>query len=116
MATLGDPWFDVGTTLGYWLEAGEESLLGDSIAGPTTLPGAFTRQAFVDRYCAMSGRRVTNWEYYLVFGLFKIAVIILQIYVRYRDGATSDSRFANLDDRVFQLGKRALHLIRCQGD
>lgn len=102
MATLGDPWMDVGTTLGYWLEAGEEDLLGASIAGPTSVPGALNRHQLV-ALPAASGRACQRWEYYWVFGLFKIAVIILQIYARHRAGATHDAHFAHLDQQVHRL-------------
>src|SRR5690606_21890360 len=34
--------------------------------------------------------------YYRVFGLFKIAVIVQQMYARYKQGSTQDPRFASL--------------------
>ena len=68
MATVGDPWMDVGTTLGYWAEAGDPELLRNF--GITALPGSLTRQQFVDAYAAASGREATHAVFYLVFGLF----------------------------------------------
>src|SRR5262245_15357958 len=44
MATLGDPLMDVGTTLGYWVEAGDPELLKVARLGPTMLPGSLTRR------------------------------------------------------------------------
>ena len=103
MATVGDPWMDVGTTLGYWAEAGDPELLRNF--GITALAGNLTRQQFVDAYAAASGRDVTHALFYLVFGLFKVAVIVQQIYARYRQGHTQDPRFAGL-----------IHLVRVNGE
>jgi hypothetical protein len=50
-------------------------------------------------------------RYYHVFGLFKIAVIVQQIYVRYARGFTSDPRFASLDSCVRQLARLAAGVI-----
>lgn len=103
MATVGDPLMDVGTTLGYWAEPGDPELLRNF--GITALPGSLTRQQFVDAYAAASGRDVTHALFYLVFGLYKVAVIVQQIYARYRQGHTQDPRFAGL-----------IHLVRANGE
>jgi aminoglycoside phosphotransferase (APT) family kinase protein len=46
-----------------------------------------------------------------VLGVFKLAVILQQIYVRYVRGQTRDSRFANFGERVNGLIRRATELI-----
>jgi len=43
--------------------------------------------------------------------LFKIAVIIQQIYKRYRQGNTSDVRFASLGERVLATARTATHAL-----
>jgi aminoglycoside phosphotransferase (APT) family kinase protein len=93
MSTIGDPLMDLGTTLAYWVEPGDGAL--ESLRwGPTTLPGSLTRQEVLDRYAQKSGRRVDDGVFYYAFGLFKTAVIIQQIYYRYKQGLTQDPRFA----------------------
>ena len=99
MCTLGDPLMDLGTTLGYWIEANDPPSLVNMF-GLTALPGNANRGELVARYESKSGRAVTNPLFYYVYGLFKIAVIIQQIYHRYRQGATQDPRFAQLDQVV----------------
>ena len=66
-------------------------------SGPTALPGSLTRQELADRYAEQTGRDVSDVLFYYVFGLFKIAVIIQQIYARYVRGHTRDARFASLE-------------------
>jgi aminoglycoside phosphotransferase (APT) family kinase protein len=111
MATLGDPLMDLGTSLGYWVEASEIAQLSASFVGPTWLPGALTRKELVDRYTERRGLASCDMRYYHVFGLFKIAVIVQQIYARFVRGSTSDSRFAALASCVRQLARQAMHQI-----
>jgi aminoglycoside phosphotransferase (APT) family kinase protein len=97
MCTLGDPLCDLGTLLASWMEAGEG--LSGASAGtmPSNLPGFLTRRAAVERYGARRDVDVSTVPYYYVFGLFKIGVVLQQIYHRYHLGQTKDARFANLD-------------------
>ena len=111
MATIGDPLMDLGTSLGYWVEASEIEQLSASFVGPTWLPGALTRKELVERYAERRGLGSCDMRYYHVFGLFKIAVIVQQIYVRFARGFTSDPRFATLDSCVRQLARQAAHAI-----
>jgi aminoglycoside phosphotransferase (APT) family kinase protein len=94
MATLGDPLMDLGTTLGYWIEPGDPKPL--HMFGLTTLPGNLNRQQIAERYAQKSGREINNVVFYYAFGLFKIGVIVQQIYFRYKKGFTQDQRFAQL--------------------
>jgi aminoglycoside phosphotransferase (APT) family kinase protein len=107
MATLGDPLMDLGTTLGYWVEAGDPEDLRHAAMGPTAIPGSLTRGELVERYAAQSGRPVANALFYYSFGLFKIAVIVQQIYARFARGYTQDARFARLDQLVAILARQA---------
>ena len=96
MATVGDPFMDLGTTLGYWSEAGDPEIVRQF--NLTHLPGNFTRREVVERYEQRTGRAVPQPLFYFAFGLYKIGVIIEQIYARYRRGLTRDPRFARLID------------------
>jgi aminoglycoside phosphotransferase (APT) family kinase protein len=108
MATLGDPLMDLGTSLGYWVDPQDPPELQALALSPTTLPGNPTRVELVERYAAASGRQVGDPVFYYVFGLFKIAVIVQQIYARYRRGDTRDPRFARLIEGVRACSRVAL--------
>ena len=108
MATLGDPLMDLGTTLGYWVELGDPEPVQAGAFGPTALPGSLTRQELVARYADKSGHDVSGMLFYYCFGIYKIAVIIQQIYARYVRGHTRDARFARLNERVAALCQTAL--------
>jgi aminoglycoside phosphotransferase (APT) family kinase protein len=111
MATIGDPLMDLGTTLAYWVEAPEVAQLSASFIGPTWLPGALTRKELVDRYAERRGLDSRDMRYYYVFGLFKVAVIVQQIYARFVRGATTDSRFATLNACVRQMARQAVRAM-----
>ena len=108
MATLGDPLLDVGTTLGYWVEAGDHPVFRALALGATALPGNFTREALWARYLEKTGRGPVDPLFYYVFGLFKIAVIAQQIYARFQKGLTSDERFGRLGEAVRLLAMTAV--------
>jgi aminoglycoside phosphotransferase (APT) family kinase protein len=106
MATLGDPLMDLGTTLGYWIEAGDPEALKQTAFGPTAVPGSLTRRELVARYEERTSRAVPNVLFFYCFGLFKIAVIVQQIYARYVRGHTQDPRFARLGDLIGVLARQ----------
>jgi aminoglycoside phosphotransferase (APT) family kinase protein len=77
----------------------------------TALPGNLNREQLVARYVEKSGREISNIIFYYAYGLFKIAVIVQQIYFRYRQGLTQDKRFAPLIHLVRACGKMAMLAI-----
>jgi aminoglycoside phosphotransferase (APT) family kinase protein len=111
MATLGDPWMDVGTTLGYWIDPDDDPAMQVLPSGPTTLPGNLSRAELAARYEQASGRPPVHLLFFYVFGLFKIAVIAQQIYFRFRQGLTKDQRFAAMLPAVRMLGRTAARAI-----
>ncbi len=94
MATLGDPLMDLGCSLAYWVEAEDPAPLQSVRMMPTHLPGMMSRREIVDYYTARSGHDPVRFDFYYAFGLFRLAVIVQQIYYRYAHGQTSDPRFA----------------------
>ncbi len=97
MCTLGDPLMDLGTSIAYWSMATDNDIIVNGWPSPTTMEGNPSREELVELYAQKSSRAVNNLVFYYVFGLFKIAVIIQQIYYRYHKGLTTDKRFANLN-------------------
>jgi aminoglycoside phosphotransferase (APT) family kinase protein len=114
MATIGDPLFDLGAALGYWVEAADPPTIQALQFSPTNLPGNPTRAEVVEAYATASGRDVPDPVYYYVYGLFRLAVIIQQIYRRYRLGHSQDPRFAPLSDGVRACGLMAQQAIARQ--
>jgi aminoglycoside phosphotransferase (APT) family kinase protein len=111
MATVGDPLMDLGTTLGYWVDADDTEEWRRYGFGLTALPGSLTRSEVLERYARLSGRDVPEVVFYYAYGLLKIAVIVQQIYARYKKGLTRDERFASLAGLVRACGGLALRAV-----
>jgi aminoglycoside phosphotransferase (APT) family kinase protein len=112
MATVGDPLFDLAVSLSYWIEPGDPDELEAVMPTVTVTPGFMTRKELIDRYERESGRDLSEMHWYVVFGYFKLAGILQQIYARYRNGQTTDERFATFGDRVRTLILHAENLSR----
>lgn len=95
MTTVGDPLADLGVALSYWVRPTDseeiQNLFGRKSI--TLQEGFYTREQIIDRYVEKSGRDLTDINYYIAFAYFKLAVIALQIYDRYKKGQTQDERF-----------------------
>lgn len=111
MATIGDPLMDLGTTLGYWVEPDDPEEWQRYGFGLTTLPGNFSRAEIVEFYVRRTGRHISNPVFYYAYGLLKMAVIVQQIYFRFRQGLTKDERFAALTLLVETCGQLAWRAI-----
>ena len=110
MAALGDPLVDLGILLAYWAPNAPPGQ-HDSLTTVTTTPGWLTPRELVDRYADRTGRDLTTLKFFEVFALFKVAVVIQQIYFRFAKGQTQDPRFANFSERVAYLAQRAVALL-----
>jgi aminoglycoside phosphotransferase (APT) family kinase protein len=109
MSALGDPLVDVGIVLAYWSPTAPPSQR-DALTTVIDRPGYFTREEIVERYATRSGRDLSNIRFYEIFAVFKIAVVIQQIYFRYVQGQTADARFARFGARVEFLAQHAATL------
>ncbi|CAN1499672.1 COG3173 Predicted aminoglycoside phosphotransferase [Candidatus Nanopelagicaceae bacterium] len=107
LATVGDPLMDLGSALAYWVDRDDEPAFASLRRQPSHLPGMPTREEFVARYLQLSGRACADFTFYEVFGLFRLAVIIQQIWARYRAGQTTNPAFAGFGDAVNTLINRA---------
>jgi len=93
LCTLGDPLADVGLLLVYWAQPGEE---GISLGQPANLaPGFPSREELRDRYAERSGRDLSELDFFVALGYWKLAIILEGVYARYRAGG-----YGKVDDGV----------------
>lgn len=109
MCTLGDPLSDLGALLTYWTDPQDPPFLQE--IARTFMPVRDTRfhsrSELVSRYAEQSGRDVSNIQFYHVLGLFRLTVIIAQIFIRYHRGQTKDQRFAAFGPMIAFVAKAA---------
>jgi aminoglycoside phosphotransferase (APT) family kinase protein len=112
MSTLGDPMADLGLTLMYWTDPGEEDWLRITEGGAvTTIPGFLTRAQAAARYCELTGRDISGIGYYIAFGCFKLAVVLEGIHARFLLNQTVGEGFEREGPAVPKLIERAHRLL-----
>jgi aminoglycoside phosphotransferase (APT) family kinase protein len=110
MATLGDPLADVGLLMMYWAdpETAGASMPGVASSTVTALPGFPTRDEARERYAERSGRDLSNLDFYIVLGHFKLAVILENMHARFLSGGTVGGGFEVIGQQVLVLTRRGL--------
>jgi len=102
MTTIGDPLTDLGLALCYW-DLPDAGLAAGPVPCVTRGPGWLTRAELAAAWSSRTGRSLAALPYHEILGIFKLAVIVQQIYARWFHGQTQDPRFANFDQRVASL-------------
>ncbi|NUW42440.1 phosphotransferase family protein [Nonomuraea rhodomycinica] len=112
MSTLGDPLADLGLTLTYWQDPGDEERAAIPVAGDVTLaPGFLTAAEFAAHYAKVSGHDIEDLGFYVAFGNFKLAVIVEGIHARFRQGKTVGEGFEEIGSAVPVLIARAHRML-----
>ena len=111
LATVGDPLMDLGSALAYWIDKDDEPMFASLRRQPSDLDGMPTRKEFIEKYLELSGRNCGDFTFYEVFGLFRLSVIIQQIWARYKAGQTTNPAFKGFGMGVNILVNRAQGLI-----
>lgn len=112
LATIGDPLMDLGNSLAYWIQADDDPFYRANSRQPTTLPGMLSRQQVVDHYFKRSGRDPVDMRFYVVYGLFRLAGIVQQIYYRYHHGQTDNPAFKRFWLMSIYLNWRCTRIIK----
>lgn len=107
MCSVGDPLIDLGLFLCYWTLKDDDEGHEGSLTAVTNGPGWMTRDEILERYESQTGRDISRIQFYETFALFKVAVILQQIFFRFARGQTNDQRFRNFDRRVLSLARSA---------
>ena len=102
LCTLGDPLADVGLLMAYWPERGEAPV---ALGQPANLaPGFPTRQELAARYAERSGRDLSQLDFFVALGYWKLAIILEGVYARYAAGPTARCRRASKSSRAWSSG------------
>jgi aminoglycoside phosphotransferase (APT) family kinase protein len=109
LCTLGDPLADVGLLVTYWPERGEDTL---ALGMPANLaPGFPSREELINRYAERSGRDLSQLNFYVALGYWKLAIILEGVYARYTAGGYGKvnegvEAFARLVERLADEAER----------
>jgi aminoglycoside phosphotransferase (APT) family kinase protein len=107
LATIGDPLADLAFSAFAWHRAVEGRLVLEGMGTESGIPSELD---FVRDYCRRTGRDgVKGWNFYLAFGLFRLASIMQGVYQRILNG-TIASDFAAVNQAP-ELARRALTIL-----
>ncbi len=112
LASIGDPLMDLGNSLAYWIEEGDTKIAKFLRFQPSHVAGMMSRRQVVEYYCKKTGIEVEDFRFYRVYGLFRLAGIVQQIYYRYSKGYTKNKSFRNLWIATWHLIKTSEKVIR----
>ena len=88
LCTLGDVLADVAMLLTYWSEPGEDTQALDN--APTAVEGFYSRAELLEAYAECSGRSLDQIDFYLAWGAWRLACILIGVQARYLAGAMGD--------------------------
>ncbi len=111
MATIGDPMMDLGNSLAYWVQVDDDFVEKQTRRQPTHLKGMLSRKEVIEYYCDRMGFDAKDFTFYEVYGLFRLAVIMQQIYFRFYHGQTTNKAFQNFWLLVNYMNFRCRKLI-----
>lgn len=111
MCTRGDPLAELGFLLNYWGERRDPGEWIEAASMPTWNPGFPTRAEAIERYAQKTGFDMQSLPWHRVFGPFKLAVILQQIWSRYQRGESTNERFRIFGKRVDALIRKANRLV-----
>jgi aminoglycoside phosphotransferase (APT) family kinase protein len=112
ICALGDPLMDLGSSLAYWMQADDPIELRSLLMQPSDAPGMLTRPEILDLYQDKTGLDTSDFTFYQVYGYWRVAVILQQIYYRYFKGQTRDERFKTFGVATQNLGEHCQLLIK----
>jgi aminoglycoside phosphotransferase (APT) family kinase protein len=94
ICTLGDPLADIGLLHVYWTGPDDDPSAWGGQA--TTAEGFWNRDQLGPRYAEVSGRDLSELDFYVAFGYWKLACILEGVYARYLGGALGERDPAEL--------------------
>ncbi len=111
ICTLGDPLADLGLLQVYWTGPGDDASAWTGSA--TTVEGFWNRAQLAERYAEVSGRDISQLDFYVAFAYWKLACILEGVYSRYLGGALGEQDPAALESFKTQVDNAAAHAERC---
>ena len=114
LSTLGDPLVDFAYNAMAWRFSPD---LFRGLAGADLAELGIPSEAdYVAAYCRRTGRDgVKDWEYYIVFSMFRIAAILQGVYKRGLDGNAASAQALEVGAKTRPIAEQAWELAKSLG-
>ena len=106
MSTVGDPLLDLGWVLMGWPDADEDR----TQKGYVDYTGMPDRADLLEHYAKVSGRDVSEMDYYVILARFKMAVVLEGGYARHVKGDGGNPKMAYYGKAVLDMAAQAAEL------
>jgi aminoglycoside phosphotransferase (APT) family kinase protein len=116
MGTRGDSLWDLAVLLSYRSEPGDPDCMYRMRQMPTAQPGFWRRGEVLEAYALITGRAIDDFIFYRVLSLFRSAIVLLQLYDRYRRDPASHARCGEFDKLGRDLLDYALAVAQGRAD
>jgi aminoglycoside phosphotransferase (APT) family kinase protein len=107
MSTVGDPLLDLAWVMNGWTDPGEDRTKG--YVDSTGLP---SRAEMLDHYATVSGRDVSEIDYYVILARFKLAIVLEAGYARVVSGDADNPSMAAYEHVVLDTMAAAAELAQ----
>ena len=107
MSTVGDPLLDLAWVMNGWTDPGEDRTKG--YVDSTGLP---SRAEMLDHYATVSGRDVSEIDYYVILARFKLAIVLEAGYARVVSGDADNPAMAAYEHVVLDTMAKAAELAQ----
>ncbi len=111
LSTLGNPLADLANQCMAWMLPESGNIAGLAGVDRKAL-GIPTDEEYVQRYCERTGRSgIDNWNFYIVFSLFRLAAILQGVAMRAEQGNASSAEARERGAMVVPLARMAVDLL-----
>ena len=112
LSTLGHPLADLAyNCFGYYFPSRGEQLSGYSDLDLKAL-GIPSEKEYIEAYCRQTGREhIRNWEFFVAFGIFRLAAIVQGVYKRGLDGNASSADAKTYGELVRHLSDKGWKIV-----
>ncbi len=111
LSTLGNPIADLAYQVMAWQLPSTAGIAGMAGINRAEL-GIPSDEAYIERYCARTGRSgIENWNFYVVFCFFRLAAILQGVKKRGLDGNASSDEAVARGALIVPLAELGLHYL-----
>jgi len=115
LATLGDPLADLGWLLAFWREPTDPPPHLPILSSVMDQPGFPNRAQLAARYAEQTGRQLPDLTYYMVFAMWRMAVLLEGHWARHVRGTAAGFDFGYLETIGPAFAARLRHLAASAG-
>ena len=110
------PLYDLAILLSYWTQPDDHPVMHELRQMPSAAPGFPGRAEVLDAYSRASGVDIGDFRFYRVLSVFRLAIVLRQLFNLYRRGVRKSAEFARFEPVAEGLLDFALGIVEGRPD